>query len=94
MERKAWFFAALLTAGLFVACDGDDGGKCTNSSDCKAGTVCQDSKCQERLCNGTGDCEGDDICVPGALVGKDPDFRYCTAVQCRTDGTLDRKSVV
>ncbi len=89
MERKAWFFATLLTAGLFVACDGGSDDKCTGSSDCQPGTVCQDSKCQERLCNGTGDCEGEDICVPGTLVGKDPDFRYCTATQCRTDGTLD-----
>ena len=88
MERKAWLFASLLVAGLFVACGGSGDKSCTASSDCDPGTVCQDTKCQERLCNGTGDCSGDDICVPGALVGKDPNFRYCTAVQCKTDGTL------
>ncbi len=89
MERKGWFLASLLVAGLFVACEGNSEKTCAASSDCDPGTVCQDTKCVERLCNGTGDCSGDDICVPGALVGKNPDFRYCTAVQCRTDGTLD-----
>jgi hypothetical protein len=76
--------AALFAAGLFVACDGDEEMKCSTSRDCAKGSVCQAEKCVDILCNGAADCPDPDgeICVLGDQVGKDPNFKYCTAREC------------
>lgn len=57
---------------------------CTSSAECAAGTVCQAGRCVERLCYGTADCNGGDLCVDGSAIGKDPAKRFCTAPQCDT----------
>ncbi|MBP7126048.1 hypothetical protein KBD49_06760 [Myxococcota bacterium] len=86
MRRILAGMAALAAVAGLVACDGGGDTKCSVSEDCAKGLVCQSQKCVERLCNGIADCNGNDICVDGTLVGKDPNFRYCTARQCTEEG--------
>ncbi|MBP7161524.1 hypothetical protein KBB45_09680 [Myxococcota bacterium] len=92
MRLNGLLIACLFLAGSFAACGGVDvGNACLGNNDCVPGEVCRDLQCTEVKCLGAGDCNNanDEICVPGALVGKDPEFRFCTAAQCKTDGSLN-----
>ncbi len=84
--RKMWVLLVMLSiAGALAACNSSsDNTKCTVSSDCTAGNVCQSLKCGQRPCNGTADCNGTDICVDGATLKMDASKRFCTALQCGT----------
>ncbi len=88
--KNLWVLTvAMVVAGSFVACGGDDGKSCQISSDCPVGQVCQQDKCEKVICSGPGDCLVTETCVPGNwLPQNDAANKYCTAIQCTTDGTL------
>jgi hypothetical protein len=77
--------AASFVAMFAVACGSGTTDACVTSFDCPAGEVCGELVCKESPCNTKADCQSGEFCFPGDRVGKDAQWKYCSAPLCYAD---------